>query len=223
MVDHWIQHPRTGCLMALVYYDFASPKGELLPTVTPIPRERCRAHTTNLFPPMNDLDSSPSCNNELEWRRRDNNDMDWGALVANLSTRLVWTVGGSDPVQLERWPGGLSSDRKTTRVKFVAFFPAGWSFWLYPLSPVPKSNVVLADSEDEEDSQGKESPKVLSKGREGRSLKHKPLPQVLAASLAKCSKRSLRLQKKLEEKQKGVDFVDSSKEEKGVTMARLQR
>eukprot|EP01018_Ginkgo_biloba_P002354 Gb_35992 [translate_table: standard] len=42
-----------------------------------------------------------------------------------------------------------------------------------------------------------------------------PPPQVLASSLAKCSRRSSRLQQKSEEKHKRVDYMDFSEEDKG--------
>eukprot|EP01018_Ginkgo_biloba_P034576 Gb_40371 [translate_table: standard] len=83
------------------------------------------------------------------------------------------------------------------------------------LSPASKPNVVLTKSENEEESPKKEVPKDLSKGGEARNLKRMPPPLVLASSLAKCSRRSSRLQQKSEEKHKIVDNVDSSEEDKG--------
>eukprot|EP01018_Ginkgo_biloba_P039864 Gb_34704 [translate_table: standard] len=84
-------------------------------------------------------------------------------------------------------------------------------------SPVSQSSMVLSESEDEDDSMGKDISKDLSKGDDVRSLKRKPPPQVMVTSLAKCSKRSSRLQQKSKEKPKILDFVDTSEEDKDRT------
>eukprot|EP01018_Ginkgo_biloba_P035673 Gb_06925 [translate_table: standard] len=79
------------------------------------------------------------------------------------------------------------------------------------MSPSNKSSLVLSESEEEKEGPKKEAPKELSKGGEARGLKRKIHPQVLASSLAKCSRRSSRLQQKSKGKQK---IVDSSEEDK---------
>eukprot|EP01018_Ginkgo_biloba_P010904 Gb_24794 [translate_table: standard] len=58
---------------------------------------------------------------------------------------------------------------------------------------------------------GEDTPLVGSK--EGGARKRKPPLQILTASLAKCSRRSSRLQKKTIDKAKVVDFVESSEED----------
>eukprot|EP01018_Ginkgo_biloba_P002261 Gb_17708 [translate_table: standard] len=77
------------------------------------------------------------------------------------------------------------------------------------------TSAVISDSEEETDSRGEEVPLVVSKKDDGRNLKQKPPPRVLATNLAKCSRRSSRLQKKLAEKTKIVDYVEKEESDAG--------
>eukprot|EP01018_Ginkgo_biloba_P029318 Gb_29174 [translate_table: standard] len=79
-----------------------------------------------------------------------------------------------------------------------------------PTSPVLKSSTVISDTKEDSKSQGEDIPFDGSK-KDGVQ-KRKPPPQVLTANLAKCSRRSTRLQKKLAEKSKVVDFVEPTEE-----------
>eukprot|EP01018_Ginkgo_biloba_P017735 Gb_08968 [translate_table: standard] len=81
-----------------------------------------------------------------------------------------------------------------------------------PTSSAPKPSADSSDLEEEEDNPSKDSRVSARKRRDIR--KRKLAPQVLASSLAKCSKRSSRLQKKSAKKVKIIDYVDSSEDEK---------
>eukprot|EP01018_Ginkgo_biloba_P018070 Gb_20417 [translate_table: standard] len=80
-----------------------------------------------------------------------------------------------------------------------------------PVSLAPKSDETVSNSKEDSVSQGDDTP--LAGTKEGGGRKRKPPPQTLNASLAKCSRRSTRLQKKTADKAKIVDFVDSSEED----------
>eukprot|EP01018_Ginkgo_biloba_P015036 Gb_26367 [translate_table: standard] len=80
-----------------------------------------------------------------------------------------------------------------------------------PGSPALKSSETILDSEEDSASQEDDIPLVGT--REGGGWKRKPPPQTLNSSVAKCSRRSTRLQKKFAERAKIVDFVDSSEED----------
>eukprot|EP01018_Ginkgo_biloba_P021373 Gb_24038 [translate_table: standard] len=83
---------------------------------------------------------------------------------------------------------------------------------LGPASSAPKPSVDYSDSEEEEDSPSDDS--RVSARKRGDIRKRKLAPQVLASSLAKCSRRSSRLQKKSTKKVKIIDYVDSLEDEK---------
>eukprot|EP01018_Ginkgo_biloba_P023420 Gb_40337 [translate_table: standard] len=84
-----------------------------------------------------------------------------------------------------------------------------------PLSLMPNSGDTVLNSEDDSLSQDEDPPIAISK--EGDSRKRKPPSQVPNASLAKCSRRSTRLQKKDAIKAKIVDYVESSGEDHTVS------
>jgi len=83
---------------------------------------------------------------------------------------------------------------------------------LGPASSIPKTSVDSSDSEEEEDSPSEDD--GISTRKKGDSRKRKVAPQVLAASLAKCSRRSSRLQKKSANKVKIINYADSTEDEK---------
>eukprot|EP01018_Ginkgo_biloba_P004816 Gb_20480 [translate_table: standard] len=84
---------------------------------------------------------------------------------------------------------------------------------LGPSSAAPISSAESFGSADDEDSPPSEDCGT-SVGKKGISRKRKTTPQTLAVSLAKCSRRSARLQKKSVGKAKIVDYIASTEEEK---------
>eukprot|EP01018_Ginkgo_biloba_P012407 Gb_17604 [translate_table: standard] len=82
---------------------------------------------------------------------------------------------------------------------------------LTPISPMPKFGETISYSKEDFISQGDNTP--LAGTKEGGGRKRKPPPQTLNASLAKCSQRSTRLEKKTVDKAKIMDFVDSLEED----------
>jgi len=87
------------------------------------------------------------------------------------------------------------------------------------LGPIPCASILNSGgstSEEDEDSdcQEKDSPEKIPTGKGGR--KRKTPVQVLSSSLAKCSRRSSRLQRKLGGKPSLLDVAESSEEERVV-------
>eukprot|EP01018_Ginkgo_biloba_P040070 Gb_10384 [translate_table: standard] len=81
---------------------------------------------------------------------------------------------------------------------------------LGPTAVAPKSSVESSESEEEEDSPSEDC--RTSGCKKGSTRKRKPAPQTLAASLAKCNRRSARLKEKSAKKIKIVDYISSEEE-----------
>eukprot|EP01018_Ginkgo_biloba_P005757 Gb_20034 [translate_table: standard] len=81
-----------------------------------------------------------------------------------------------------------------------------------PSSPLSISGDISTDSEGDSESPDKNCPATNPKEKNNR--KRKPPAQVLSANIAKCSRRSSKLQRKSAGKPKGVDDVESSEEDR---------
>eukprot|EP01018_Ginkgo_biloba_P020658 Gb_03671 [translate_table: standard] len=81
-----------------------------------------------------------------------------------------------------------------------------------PLFLLKSPNAISSDLEEKKESPSEDAGGFVGKRYDRR--KRKPAPQVLASSLAKCNRRSTILQKKIAEKVKIIDYVDTVDDEK---------